>query len=304
MKTLIIDSNNLCYRALIVRGTRQVSGQEVAGRQKEIILSVIQGFLIQLRKLSQRYGTNRFIFTWDSKPYHRSKLFPDYKSSRASEGRAKHERRIVSPWGPPPQLKEPIFKLIREKVLPKVGFRNIFWKEGYEADDIIASIVQTYSKYIPYGSLVVISSDMDLYQLLSQCIIFCSKKGETTKDTFGREYPFPPKVWPYFRALTGDPSDSIPGIPMVGPNKAIHFLTKSMRPKGKVYDRIVSPEGKLIVRRNLKLMTLPWGGVGTFPLRKDKLSLPALLDLANRMHFDHILTPDKVRLWHNFFGGS
>lgn len=304
MKTLIIDSNNLCYRALIIRGAREIAGQGVAGRQKEIILSVIQGFLIQLQKLSRRFGTNRFIFAWDSKPYHRSKLFPEYKSKRASEGRAKHERRIVSPWGPPPHLKEPVFKLLREKVLPKIGFQNILWKKGYEADDIIASIVQTYSRRIPYGSMIVVSSDKDLYQLLDHCIIFCFKKDEMTRRIFAQEYPFPPTVWPYFRALTGDPSDSIPGVPMVGPDRAIHFLTKSMGKTGKVYERIVSSEGKDVVRRNLKLMTLPWGGVGTFKLKKDKLSMPALLDLANRMHFDHMLTPDKVRLWHDFFNGS
>ncbi len=303
MKTLVIDSNNLCYRALISRGAREAAGQGVAERQKEIILSVIQGFLIQLRKLSHRYGTNRFIFAWDTKPYHRTKLFPEYKSKRASEGRAKHERRI-SPWGPPPQLKKPVFDLLQKKILPKIGFKNIFSKEGYEADDIIASIVQTYSKHVPYGSLVVISSDKDLYQLLDYCIIYCFKKDEMTKDIFAKEYPFPPKVWPYFRALTGDPSDSIPGVSAVGPDRACHFLTKSMEKSGKVYNRIVSPKGKEIVRRNLKLMTLPWGGVGTFPLKKDKLSLSALLDLANRMHFDHMLTPDKVRRWHDFFNGG
>jgi DNA polymerase-1 len=303
MKTLIIDGNNLCYRALISRGAREIAGQEVIGRQKEIILSVIQGFLIQLRKLSRHYGTNRFIFAFDSKPYHRTKLFPDYKSKRASEGRAKHERRI-SPWGPPPQLKKPIFDLIQKKVLPKIGFKNIFFKDGYEADDIIASIVQTYSKHVPYGSLVVISSDKDLYQLLDHCIIFCFKKDEMTKNIFAREHPFPPKVWPYFRAMTGDPSDSIPGIAMVGPDKATHFLTKSLGKTGKVYKRIVSPEGKEIVRRNLKLMTLPWRGVGTFPLKKDNLSITALVDLANRLQFDHLLTPDKMRQWHDFFNGG
>ena len=303
MKTLIIDSNNLCYRALISRGAREVAGQSVAERQKEIVLSVIQGFLIQLRKLSYKYGTNRFIFAWDTKPYHRTELFPNYKSSRASEGRAKHERR-VSKWGPPPKLKGPIFDLIQKKVLPKIGFKNIFSKAGYEADDIIASIVKTYSKHAPYGSLVVVSSDKDLYQLLDYCVLYRFKSGELTKKIFAETYPFPPKVWPYFRALTGDPSDSIPGISSVGPDRATHFLTRSMGKSGKVYERITSPEGKRTVRRNLRLMVLPWGGVGTFPLKKDKLSLPALLDLANRLQFDHLLTPDKVRRWHDFFSGS
>jgi len=301
MKTLIIDSNNLCYRALISRGAREIAGQGVVGRQKEITLSVIQGFLIQLRKLSHIYGTNRFIFAWDTKPYHRSKLFPEYKSNRASEGRAKHERRITK-WGPPPKLKKPIFDLLQNKVLPKIGFKNIFSKAGYEADDIIASIVKTYSKHTPYGSLVVVSTDKDLYQLLDYCIIYGFKKGEINKEVFAKTYPFPPKVWPYFRALTGDPSDAIPGVHAVGPDRASHFLTRSMKPTGKVYERIASAEGKQLVRRNLKLMALPWGGVGTFPLKKDKLSLPALLDLANRLQFDHLLTPDKIRLWHDFFG--
>lgn len=299
MKTLIVDANNLCYRALIIRGTREVAGQEVADRQKEIILSVIQGFLIQLRKLAYRYTTNKFIFAFDTKPYHRTELFPDYKSKKASEGRAKHERKISS-WGPPPQLKAPIFDLIQNKVLPKIGFKNIFSKKGYEADDIIASLVKTYSKHVPYGSLVVISSDKDLYQLLDHCIIFCFKKDEMTKGIFSKEHPFPPNVWPYFRALTGDPSDAIPGIAMVGPDKATQFLTKSLG-KGKVHERIISSEGKEIVRRNLKLMTLPWNGVGTFPLKKDKLSISALVDLANRLQFDHLLTPDKMKQWHDFF---
>lgn len=303
MKTLIIDSNNLCYRALISRGAREIAGQEVAGRQKEIILSVIQGFLVQLRKLAYKCGTNKFIFTFDSKPYHRTKLFPEYKSTRATEGRAKHERRI-SKWGPPPQLKKPIFDLIQNKVLPKIGFKNIFSKEGYEADDIIASIVKTYSKHVPYGSLVVVSTDKDLYQLLDHCIIYHFKSGELTREVFAKRYPFPPKVWPYFRALTGDASDAIPGIKSVGPDRAIHFLTKSIGKSGKVYERIVSPEGKDIVRRNLKLMTLPWGGVGTFPLKRDKLSISALIDLANRLQFDHLLTPDKMRQWHDFFNGG
>jgi len=304
VKTLVIDSNNLCYRALVIRGSREISGQAVANREKEIILSVIQGFLVQLQKLSRRFGTNKFIFAWDLKPYHRSKVFPAYKSARASEGRAKHERRVLPTCGPPPHLKEPIFKLLREKVLPKIGFRNVFCKKGFEADDIIASLVQTYSKHIPYGSLVVVSSDKDLYQLLDHCIILRHKKGIMTKDTFAQKYPFPPKIWPYFRGLTGDPSDSIPGISMIGPDRAMHFLTKSMQRESKVYERITSPEGKQIVRRNIKLMTLPWGGTGTFPLKKDELSFPALLDLSNRMHFDYMLTPDKVRLWHDFFYGT
>jgi hypothetical protein len=91
---------------------------------------------------------------------------------------------------------------------------------------------------------------------------------------------------------------------MVGPDKAAHFLTKSLGKTGKVYGRIVSPKGKEIVRRNLKLMTLPWGGVGTFPLKKDKLSISALVDLANRLQFDHLITPDKMRQWHDFFNGG
>jgi 5'-3' exonuclease len=151
---------------------------------------------------------------------------------------------------------------------------------------------------------VVISTDKDLYQLLDDCIIYNFRSGELTREVFSKRHPFSPNVWPYFRALTGDTSDAIPGISMVGPDKATHFLTKSLGKTGKVYSRIVSPEGKNIVRRNLKLMTLPWGGVGTFPLKKDKLSISALVDLANRLQFDHLITPDKMRQWHDFFNGG
>lgn len=302
MRTLIIDGNNLCYRALVIRGSRESFGiaEEFKQYQKEVVLSVINGFLVQLLKLSQRYNTNQFIFAWDIKPYHRTELFPGYKSNRATTGRAKHEsRESDNQWGPPPHLKEPTFRLIREKILPKLGFRNIFWKPGFEADDIIASIVQTYSKNISRHSTIVVSSDKDLWQLLDHCTIYSPKKGVMSKERFMSEYPFSPNVWPLFRALTGDTSDSIPGISLVGPVQATKFLTKNMTKTGKIYSRIVSDEGKKLVRRNLRLMTLPWPGTGVFFLTPDKLSFPALVSIAKKLSFRQILTHKEE--WREFF---
>jgi 5'-3' exonuclease len=301
MKTVIIDGNNLCYRALAIRGSREIHNTTEPGDyQKEIVLSIINGFLVQIMKMAERYNTKQFIFAWDTKPYHRSKLFPNYKSKDAVIGRAQHERRRdmkhIIKWGPPPHLKEPIFKLLKEKVLPKIGFRNIFWKTGFEADDIIASLVQTYSYNTPKAT-VVISSDRDLYQLLDHCTVYSINHKETDKEAFSEKYPFPPKVWPIFKSIVGDRSDAIPGVRGVGETLASKFLTRTLSEKSMKYKTTTSPESKALVRRNHKLMALPWPGVGTFPLSKDELSFPEFTDMLNRLAMEHLLTPRNVAKW-------
>jgi len=295
MYTLVIDGNNLCYRALVIRGSRGAFGSSEVAKEydKEIVLSVINGFLVQLLKFYEKYNTNQFIFAWDMKPYHRSKFFPEYKSGRIAIKPGNKQ------WGPPRHLKEATFKLIRERLLPKLGFKNIFYRQGYEADDIIASIVQTYSEKL---SLKIISSDRDLWQLLDYCDIFSPKAGEMTKERLIREYFITPNMWPFFRSLTGDISDSIPGIERVGVASATKFITKTMTKRGKIYNKIVSKEGKEIIRRNLKLMTLPWPGVGAFSLQTDDLSFPAFIDVAEKLHFRQLLN-HKER-WEEFFNGK
>ncbi|RPI56387.1 MAG: hypothetical protein EHM49_00455 [Deltaproteobacteria bacterium] len=302
MNTLIIDGNNLCYKALIIRGTREMMGVSEAGNyNKEIVLSVISGFLSQILRLAERYDTNQFIFAWDTKPYHRNKLFPKYKSKDAIWGRAQHERREdmkhIQKWGPPPHLKEPVFKLLKEMVLPKIGFRNIFWKVGFEADDIIASLVNTYSKDIAPESLIVVSSDKDLYQLLDKCTTYSISHAETTKKIFMNEYPFPPKVWPIYRAIVGDISDAIPGVPGMGPAFTKKFITKTLKTTSSAYQTLMREQNRDIVRRNLKLMTLPWPGVGTFSLKKDELSFPAFIDLVNRLAIKPLLATKNTARW-------
>ena len=300
MRTIIIDGNNLCYMALTVRGTREAAGVSEKDRDKEIMLSVIQGFLAHIQKLSARYNSNKFIFTWDVGKPTRRDVFPDYKGYRRAR-RDNHKKKVDTKWGPPPHLGKKTFQLIRTKILPAIGFRNILSKKGFEADDIIASLVNTYSKNRPYGDVIVVSSDKDLYQLLDQCSIFCFRNKQMNRKIFRQQYLFVPKIWPFFRALTGDVSDSIPGIAGVGPTLATKFITKSLGKQTKSYKAITCAEGKAIVRRNIRLMTLPYPGTGTFKMKPDELSFEKFLKLANRLSIEHLLTEKVLDNWRTFF---
>jgi len=148
------------------------------------------------------------------KPTYRHEAYKDYKAGRAKAG-----EELVS------QLKKSydIFKAFN---IP------VYSKEGFEADDMIGTIVEKNKKEKNLN-IVIASGDMDTLQLVDgdKVRVYTLKKG--IKDTIiynekavNERYGFGPKLLPDYKGLRGDPSDNIIGIKGIGEVTASSLIQK------------------------------------------------------------------------------
>ncbi len=136
----------------------------------------------------------------------RNEIYPEYKANRDA----------------PPEDLRPQFGVIRTATeafnLPCIE------KEGYEADDLIA----TYARLAKEvgGDVTIVSSDKDLMQLVGpQVIMYDTMKDrkvgvEEVREKFG----VGPEKMIDLQALAGDSTDNIPGVPGIGPKTAAQLL--------------------------------------------------------------------------------
>lgn len=145
------------------------------------------------------------IFDHSSKTF-RNELYPEYKANRDA----------------PPEDLRPQFGLIRQATrafnLPCID------KEGFEADDIIA----TYARQCREAGAdcTIISSDKDLMQLVGDQVFM----HDTMKNRHIRipevieKWGVPPEKMIDLQALAGDSVDNVPGVPGIGPKTAAQLL--------------------------------------------------------------------------------
>ncbi|MBN2140114.1 MAG: DNA polymerase I [Desulfovibrionaceae bacterium] len=126
-----------------------------------------------------------------------------------------------------PKMPEPLAQQIEplQRAVPLLGLSLSVPDQDLEADDLIAALCRAFKGRRP---VVIAASDKDLKQCLDQNV-FLWDPG-TKKDTllgiedFEAETGISPGQWPDFQALTGDPSDNIPGVPGVGAKTALKIL--------------------------------------------------------------------------------
>lgn len=145
------------------------------------------------------------IFDYSSETF-RKKIYPNYKANRPA----------------PPEDLIPQFSLIRQATrafnLPCIE------KEGYEADDIIA----TYSALASQSGAetTIISSDKDLMQLVTNRVhMYDSMKDRPIGIAEVIEkWGVPPEKMIDLQSLTGDSTDNVPGVPGIGPKTAAQLI--------------------------------------------------------------------------------
>lgn len=261
MKTyLVIDSNNLCYRAF--HSMKKTMGKA------DTYKSVIFGFLRDVRNLQKIHNTNDVIFAFDSEHSLRQQEFPFYRQKRREEREklSKKDKR---------QLNNLIYQIneLHHHILPSLGFNNVFSQKGYEADDVIASIVIKWSATDTY---IIVSNDRDLYQLLGYASIYNPiKKTKYTREDFHNEFGIMPSWWSEVKALAGCVSDSIPGVKGIGEKKAIKHLLGT-------YEKKVM-ENNNEWRKNIELTRLPFHGTSKFKLMWDYVSETKWKELAKEL---------------------
>jgi DNA polymerase-1 len=206
----LIDGNSLAYRAFFAL-------PESIATSTGVTTNAIFGFASMLVKILTDYGPKATVVVWDAGSSGRKEVYPDYKAQRSSR---------------PDLLKEQWPHL--EPLVDAFGYRNLS-VQGYEADDVIASIVERARRTeggrgpIP---VMVVTGDRDAYQLVNETTrIMTTSRGITDTRVYDRQgvidrYGIPPELVPDFIGLKGDTSDNIPGVPGIGDKTAAELLQK------------------------------------------------------------------------------
>ena len=192
----------------------------------------------------------------------RRRVDPEYKANR--KDKPKHENI------------DDFYKamtLMRTVQLGEIGFPNTLWFDGFEADDIIASICKD-TKHINHEK-VIVSSDHDLYQLLAggdgPGVSMFNIKTQMfyTDKHFQNDYGIPPWRWSKVKAIAGCSSDNVKGVPGVGEKTAVKFLTGNLKTHTKAFAAIQNNRQQCI--DNMDLVDLPFAGTPSFDLVYDTL---------------------------------
>ena len=235
-KIVIIDGNSLVNRAFyaIQRPMITKDGMYTQG---------IYGFLSMMTKIRSEYQPTHMLVAFDRKaPTFRHQEFADYKA-----GRKKMPMELA--------MEMPVLK----EVLDALGIMR-FEIDGFEADDIIGTTAaMAEEEGIP---AFVITGDKDALQLASdRTSVIITKKGITDfklydDDAMKEEYGFDHIQFIDYKALRGDPSDNIPGVPGVGEKTAVKLIQQF----GSIENIIAEPEkienAKLRAKIEDNLMTL------------------------------------------------
>lgn len=287
MNYIIVDSNGLCWIAKYAQKGLSYGDMETG---------IMFGFLSQIKKIAKDFNTNKFIFSWDSKKSIRRSLYPQYKQHRREKQAERTPQEVIED-----NMAFYQFYLLRTKVLPQLGFRNIFIRTGFESDDIIASLVIDPPEPLQSSKNIVVTTDDDLLQLLNRCDIYNPRTHETTtKDKFKEKYGLNPLDWPLVKQLAGCDSDNVEGVPGVGEIKAMQYVKKQMKP-GKILGRIVK-EGEAIIKRNAPLVCLPL--IGTKPpegfnIVEDTFNVDNFLDVFEKYGFQSFIK--DLDVWRRTF---
>jgi DNA polymerase-1 len=200
MKIVLVDGNSFCYRAFYaIRELRTSSGQPT---------NAVYGFITMLEKLLKDLDPDGVALTFDVKgPTFRHEKYDQYKIQR-------------QPMPDDLVSQMPVIKdVVRAMNIP------IFEKQGYEADDVIATIAKKSEK--AGHEVFIVTSDKDALQLVDKKIKVVNPQKDNfvydeaaVKARFGVE----PKRVVEIMALMGDASDNIPGVPGIGDKTASKLI--------------------------------------------------------------------------------
>lgn len=209
-KLIIIDSNSVIHRAYHALPALTTKEGE--------LVNAVYGFLLVFFKAIKAFQPDFVAACFDSLgPTFRHEKFRGYKAKR------------------PPAPEELYQQIPRVKEVLKSFNVPVFEKEGFEADDIIGTIVDLAPKkqVLPEIENIIISGDLDLLQLVSpQTKVYALRRGVKDVALYdedqiqGKFQGLFPKQLLSFKALRGDPSDNIPGVTGIGEKTALGLLLK------------------------------------------------------------------------------
>lgn len=200
----LLDGSSLVYRAFFALP------ESIATSTGEPT-NAIFGFTSMLVKLIDEHGDEPTVVVWDRGHSGRKEVHAEYKANRASR----------------PDLLREQWEHIPE-VVEALGYRNLAL-EGYEADDVIASLADRAREQ---GiKTTIVTGDRDAFQLVDDGLVTVLATGRGITDTKRyaaadvlERYGVGPDLIPDLWGLKGDTSDNIPGVPGIGDKTATALL--------------------------------------------------------------------------------
>ncbi|UGT60811.1 DNA polymerase I [Nocardia asteroides] len=235
---LLLDGHSIAYRAffaLPAENFKTVTGQTT---------NAVYGFTAMLINLLRDEKPTHVAAAFDvSRATFRTEAYPAYKANRSAT---------------PDEFRGQVE--LTKDVLAALGI-PVMAIEGYEADDVIATI--TTQALRDGFRILVVTGDRDAIQLVNDDVtVLYPRKGvsDLTRFTPGEvqaKYGLTPAQYPDYAALRGDPSDNLPGIPGVGEKTAAKWI-REYGDLAALVDRVDEVKGKVgdALRANLSSVVL------------------------------------------------
>lgn len=171
-----------------------------------------------VESLAKSYDCKNLIIAadWGSSSY-RKEIYPDYKQNRKDKFAEQTEEEKIA--------FEEFFEEF-EASLDVLGEEyTVLRYKGVEADDIAAHLVKHKEEY-GFEYIWLISSDRDWDLLIQENVgrfSYVTRK-EVRLDNWSEHYDVPPEQYISLKCLTGDKGDNVPGIPGIGPKRAVQLI--------------------------------------------------------------------------------
>ncbi|MFH1519700.1 MAG: DNA polymerase I [Candidatus Omnitrophota bacterium] len=266
----LIDGTSLCYRSFFALKLSTSSG---------IPTGAVYGVYLTLKKLITKHNPFYMGVCFDvSRKTFRQEKFKEYKINRPAL---------------PDELKAQI-PLVK-KMISFLGIR-IIEQEGFEADDLIASLCNKALKN--HLSVVIASSDKDFYQLIDSDrvqVYNYNKDKFIGKDDFLKEYGFEPKLMIDYLSLAGDSTDNIPGARGIGKVGAAKLIKEFGKIKNifknlnklpqKVQHILIESKAAILLSRELVELAQPQVDLNCQDLKKKDPDLGKLYEMFRKLEF-------------------
>jgi DNA polymerase-1 len=274
---LIIDAYNLFTRHYIANPAMSSNGSQAGG---------IVGFLRTIQNVSEWVTPRKIIVVWEGGGSTKKRyLFKDYKARRRPQKLNRFYENDI-----PDTVENRNWQIVSIINILKNLPINQVYVENCEADDVIGYLCKYTFRD---DKKIILSSDKDFYQLIDENTRIFSP---TSKKFIDREYVLKrfgisSRNFCIAKAISGDPSDNIPGIkgagfstlakryPRLASNEEDVLIsevieeTKELyeQKKLKIYDRIL--EGSDVIQRNWKLMYLDTNNLSASQIKKIEYQL-------------------------------
>ena len=225
-KLIIIDGNALIHRSFhALPPTMTTKAGEM--------VNAVYGFTTVLLKAMREFKPDYMALTLDKKgPTFRHRKYKEYKAKRK---KAPDELYAQIPW---------VKEVVKAFNIP------IYEMTGFEADDLIGTVAAKVDNNI---ETIIVTGDLDTLQLVNDHTkVYTMSRGLLDSITYDQKavkarFSLGPQQMIDFKALRGDPSDNIPGVPGIGEKTAIELL-KEFKTLDGVYKNVNSKKIKDRIR--------------------------------------------------------